>query len=376
MARGRNVEDDEGGSGIVHWVLLGISGLVWLIVAMATFNLGTIQPDEVGVLVNNLFRSVTVYENAETLIYNAITSDLILLDKREQTIDFKREDANADDDGSREGIRVKTRDGSDVEVDVTVNYAIIPAKAAEVVANSGPGHDRYGHRWDGYKDHWIRDYAHAICRYELGALSTEEFYDSVHRTNAADKAKEDLNRILGNYGLRINSVQVQHFEFYREYQEKISQKTLADQEVEAEKSQKLAAEQAQKTRQVEAEKVRDVRVATVKGDLEKVKLSAEAQAQKIQAEADSAYVKAEMQAGAIREAAEIKANAVRTSKLKEAEGIKAFQDALASREGALNLVMLEYAKRMKDMTFRGTATVLDGSVTRFERRDVPANEGR
>ena len=348
-----------------HLALMGVSGLIWVLVVMASFTMGRVGPEEVGVLVNNLTHDHTIHDKQGTYIYNSITSDLILLDKREQTIEFTM-DEHRGDRLARDHIRVKTIDGSDVDVDVTVNYSIIPSKAIEILRDCGV---------EGNYKHWVRDYVRAYVRYSLGELTTEEFYNSRDRKLKADAAQEKLNGLLEERGIAINSVQVQHFEFYEEYQRKITEKKLADQEVEEEKSKKLAAEELQKTKRISAEAARDIRIAEIEGELTKHRVDAEGQAARIQAEADAEFKKAEYQAKALLYAAEQKAKGIEAQRLAEAKGIAAFRKALSSAEGAKNLVMMEYAKRLRDVQMSGSPISIDSGVERFEHRNRPAARG-
>lgn len=348
-----------------HLALLGVSGLIWVLVVMASFTMGRVGPEEVGVLVNNLTHRHTVHDKQGTYIYNSITSDLILLDKREQTIEFTM-DEHRGDRKSRDHIRVKTVDGSDVDVDVTVNYSLIPSKAPQVLRDCGV---------EGNYKHWVRDYVRAYVRYSLGELTTEEFYNSANRKKKADEAQKTLNDLLGERGIQINSVQVQHFEFYDAYQQKITEKKLADQEVEEEKSKKLAAEELQKTKRISAEAARDIRIAEIEGDLTKQKVDAEGQAAKIRAEADAEFKKAEFQAKALLYAAEQKAQGIRAQRIAEAKGIEAYRKALSSPAGAKNLVMMEYAKRLRDVQLSGSPIRVDSDVERFEHRNRAASRG-
>lgn len=347
-----------------HLALLGVSGLIWVGVLLASFSMGRVGPDEVGVLINNLWHTQEVKADQGTYIYNSITSDLILLDKREQTIEFTMDEHRGDRRG-RDHIRVKTVDGSDVDVDVTVNYALQPEKAFTILQDCG-GND--------YK-HWIRDYVRTFVRYKLGELTTEEFYNSSHRKEKADAAQAELNELLDSRGLQVNSVQVQHFEFYKEYQQKIAEKKLADQEVEEEKSKKLAAEEEQKTRVISATKQKEIRLAEVKGELDKLLVESQGKAAQIRAEADADYKKAERQAKALLYAASQKAEGKRAERVNEAKGIQAFKEALSSEEGALNLVMMEYARRLKQVEFTGSPIAIDPQVERFEHRGAAAVKG-
>lgn len=348
-----------------HAALLGVTVVIWLGVGFTCMMWGDVASGEVGILINNLSGTHEVIDQQGTYFYNAITSDLVLLDKRERTMEFTQDPHRGDRSG-RDHIRVKTVDGSDVDVDVTINYAIITSKAFTLLQDNGPG--------DSFL-HWVRDYGRTIVRYKLGELTTEEFYDSQNRKKKADEGMAELNHLLEERGIQITSVQIQHFEFYKEYQQKIAEKKLADQEVEEEKSKKLAAEEEQKTRVISANKAKDIRIAEVEGEMTKLLVESRGRSAKIKAEADSEYKKAERQATSLLYAAKQKAEGIRAERLAEAQGIKAFKEALSTGEGAMNLVMMEYARKLQGVTFNGSAVQVEPTVERFEHRGAAAARG-
>ena len=113
-----------------------------------------------------------------------------------------------------------------------------------------------------------------------------------------------------------------------------------------------------------------------KGDLEKARVRAEAEAEQKRYAADAAYQKAERQAKALLYAARKKAEGIRAAKVAEAQGIEAFKQALASQqEGALNLVMMEYARRLKDVQLTGTPVQLQSNLERFQHYQGAAAPG-
>ena len=309
---------------------------VWAIVLMSMFAMGTVKGEQVGVLINNFSGKVTLYERPGTYIYNAITSDIYLLEKREQTLEMTANPNKGDRRGA-DYLRVKTRDGSDVHVDVTINYQLIPSQAAMVLQESGLG--------DAYKRKWIRAYSRSICRNELGKLKTEEFYKARLRTEKAVSAKDLLNDYLSPHGIRVTTVQVQSFKFYAEYEEKIREKKLADQEVEEQKSQAQAAREMMKRRVMEREKSKEVEIAKYVGTLKKQKLEAQAEAEKAKKAADAYFYKTTQAAEAALYRREREAEAILAEKKAEAAGLRKLCKALEGK-GGRNMVLLEYAKKL------------------------------
>lgn len=327
-----------------HLTLFGIALVIVGVLLLSAFALGTVDADEVGVLVNNMTGEMTTRTQPGTYIYNAIITDFYTIEKTEQTIEMTARTDRGDRAGE-DHIRIKTCDGSDVDVDVTVNYQLQPQRAAEILRSSGLD--------DQYKEKWVRDFSRSICRNRLGELTTEQFYQAADRTQKANTAKDELNGLLEPYGLRVTTVQVQSFRFYKEYEEKIKQKKLADQEVEEQKSQAKAAIEARRRRETETKKEVDVEIAKFRGELEQTVLSAKAKDAKERREADAYAYAVKKKAGADLVKNLARAKAVLATAEAEAAGTEAMASALAG-QGGRNLVLLEYARKLKQVRISGT----------------------
>ena len=152
------------------------ANLIWpaiafLLVALVLFSsirVGRVSGTEVGLMLNRMTGKITVIPQSGTKIYNGITNDFYILDKTLQTLEMT-EVKERGDRKEKDDLKVKTVDGSDVYVDLKVQYKIDPSMADLVIRTSGPGEQ--------YKQKWARDYVRSICRNYLGELTTEQFYD-------------------------------------------------------------------------------------------------------------------------------------------------------------------------------------------------------
>ena len=201
--------------GGLMWVALAF--LVMVIFLFVTIRVGRVTGEQVGILLNRLTGDIAVIEQSGVRIYNGLISDFYVLDKTLQTLDMG---------GGRTGdsLKVKTIDGSDVYVDLKIQYRIDPGMADTVITASGPG--------DAFKLKWTRDYCRSISRNHLGELTTEQFYDAAARETKILAAKKEINSLLNEFGIAVDSIVVpQRPQFYEEYEEMIRQKKLADQEV-------------------------------------------------------------------------------------------------------------------------------------------------
>lgn len=347
---------DRRGQTSFYLILVGGCLFVWGVVLVLMFAMGTVAGSEIGVLVNNMTGQVTVYAQPGTYIYNAITSDMYLVDRTEQTLEMTADSSRGDIKG-QDSIRVKTRDGSDVTADVTINYRLDPTMALKVINESGPD--------DAYKLKWVRDYSRSICRNELGKLSTEEFYKAELRTKKAEDTTELLNKLLEPHGIHVTTVQVQSFAFYKEYEDKIKEKKLADQEVEEQKSQAEANREEKKRRVIEREKAKEVEIAKFEGTMQKQVLEAQGEAEKAKKAADAYFYTTTENAKAEYYRRQKEAKAIEVQLASEADGLKQYCAALEG-DGGRNLVLLEYARRLKDIVLMGQPYHLQSSVEKVQ----------
>lgn len=341
------------------------SGLIPVAIAFAvigafcftTIRIGHVTGEEVGILLDRFTGEVTIIEQSGAKIYNGIRHQFSTLDKTLQTLEMT-ESAGRGDRKGKDDIKVKTIDGSDVYVDVKVQYRIIPETADIVVATSGLN--------DAFKKKWARDYARTIIRNFLGELTTEEFYDSSKRDAKLILAQNSMNERLNAFGINIDSIVIpQRPHFYQEYEEMIKKKKLADQAVLEEQSKALAAKQRQQTALVQETNRKNVAVEQFQGEMQQKVIQAEAEAERGRKEADAYFQKVTINATANLYELTQNAEGVLAQRSAEAKGIRELNNAL-SAPGGRNMVKLEYAKRLADMQITGKPFVIDGETERFE----------
>ncbi len=345
--------------GTLTWLALAfVSAVAFMFV---TVRIGRVTGEQVGVLLNRLTGDLEVIEQSGVRIYCGLTSKFHVLDKTLQTLTMTG--------GSRgDSLKVKTVDGSDVYVDLKIQYRLDPSMADIVVTTSGLG--------DAFKEKWARNYCRSVCRNHLGELTTEQFYDATAREVKVLAAKKDLNELLNEFGITIDSIVIpQRPQFYAEYEEMIKKKKLADQEVLEEQSKALAAQQRQKTSIVSATNETNVAVERFTGEMEQLTIKAKAEAQKIRKEGDAYYDRISIGAEATFYQKKKDAEGILALKKAEAEGIEALREAL-SGEGGRNMVKLEYARKLKNVAISGQPFMIEGRTARFQHTAAPASVGR
>jgi len=346
------------GKGLI-W--MAVAFLVLLISLFATVRIGRVTGEQVGILLDRISGKISVIEQSGVRIYNGLLSDFYMLDKTLQTLSMGG--------GSEEdALKVKTIDGSDVHVDLKIQYRLDPGMADVVITTSGPG--------DAFKEKWARDYCRSTCRNHLGALTTEQFYDAAQRETKILSAKKEINESLNRFGISIDSIVIpQRPQFYKEYEEMIKNKKLADQEVLEEQSKALAAEQRQKTLIVTATNEKNVAIEGFSGTMEQLLIQAEAEVEKVMKAADAYFDTITIGAEAAFYQNQKEAEGILARKQSEAEGIEALKKALEG-EGGRNMVKLEYAKKLREITITGKPFTIEGRTERFEHTSGAASVGK
>jgi regulator of protease activity HflC (stomatin/prohibitin superfamily) len=348
------------GNGMVP---VAIAFVLFAAFCFTTIRIDHVTGEQVGIMLDRFTGEVTVVEESGAKIYNGIRHSFSVLDKTLQTLEMTETHGRGDRSG-KDDLKIKTIDGSDVYVDLKVQYRIMPEQGDLVVTSSG--------LQDNYKQKWARDYARAIVRNFLGELTTEEFYDASKRDAKLVLAQNEINKRLNQFGLNIDSIVIpQRPHFYAEYEEMIKKKKLADQAVLEEQSKALAAKQRQQTLLVQETNRKNVAVEQYEGLMRQKVIEAEADANRIQKDADAYYEKVTINATAnLYEQIQL-AEGITAKKSAEAEGISEMNKAL-SAPGGQNMVKLEYARKLQGITITGKPFTFEGHTDRFQHSNAPA----
>lgn len=308
------------------------------------FTWKNIEADQVAVIVNNLTGSVRSITRAGAILYYPFVQDAYILDRPEQVL--KMTASNISKKYPRGNpIVVRSIDGGEVALDVTIQYRIIPEMANEVIQNSG--------KKLAFKLKWLYDYGRTICRYTYGELSIDEFPDSSKRDEKSVKAQNEINDMINRYGIMVTSVNILDYRYYREYAEKIQERRLADKEIEEQKAMTAAAKRNKEKVVIEETRKMEVEIARFQGELDKRVLEAEGRAARIRRNADTYLTRLRIEGDAEFQKLSNNAKAVFAQKKAEANGILELKKALEG-PGGRNLVKMEYARRLKDATISGT----------------------
>jgi hypothetical protein len=198
----------------------------------------TTAATEVGVKFNKITRSTEIAEPGATYFFMPIINDWATFDTSTQSLVMSAKNT-AGDRREKDDLRFKTRDGNDIETDVTVRWRIDPTRAAYIWQVVAP-------TTENLKERLVRADARSYVRDVLNRLDSEEYYNPDLRFAAARDATTVLAAQLKPYGIIVEQVILGDFSFKPDYQRLINQRKEAEKQAEKLEAQILATQEANK----------------------------------------------------------------------------------------------------------------------------------
>ncbi len=262
-----------------------------------------------------------------------------------------------------ERVELKSREGFNVMLDVTVKFRIREGQAHKLYKDTGGGMS--------YKK-FVANEVSDTLRTLFGELGTEEFYNPMRRRDVTAKAETMLTGKLDSRYVDLVGILIRDIEFDKGYEQKILDKKLADQEVELNRSKTMAEEVRGETNKILQDTEARVHVINQELIAEQIGLEATTNRDIAKIEADAKLSVAKLSAEADLYAAEKIAKAYLLEKEAEAKGQKLRAQALKGSGGA-NLVALEAVSNLKlrEMTVSTQTTDfldMDGFTKRLGAR--------
>jgi len=216
--------------GIVFWPLaFGIASLSLLGTGCTPHSTGA---TEVGVRFNKITGSTEMAAPGATYFFVPLINDWKTYDISTQNLVMTARQ-NEGDREKKDDLRFKTRDGNDIETDVTVRWRIDPDKAFEIW-------QQVGDHTESVKERLVRPQARAYVRDVLNRLDSEEFYNPNLRFGAANDATKLLSSHLAPSGIIVEQVILGDFSFKPEYQRLINTRKEAEKQAEKLEAEILA----------------------------------------------------------------------------------------------------------------------------------------
>lgn len=288
---------------------IGVIVIIFLLVFMP-FGMITVQPNEIAVEVDKVGHKVVDQpQGVGYHLYNRWTTDMVTYVVSARSYPS---DTMGNEKGKEYTMDLKTNDGQNIEVDLTVIYALISNEVPKLHAQIGTH----------YEDQILLPQIRSEARLVIGNYSAEEIYNGKVRDVIQQAIRERLIKVLSKYpAIQVQDALMRHFSFSPQFEQAIEQKKLAAQQVEIFKNQALAQEENAKQQEAKARG----------GKLQAVQ-EAEGRAQSAKIEADANRYKLEQEAAG--NLARYKA---------DAEGKRLQAEALG---GGANVVALEFAKNI------------------------------
>jgi regulator of protease activity HflC (stomatin/prohibitin superfamily) len=329
------------------FAVTAIFGLL-LAVSLAGCTPHTTEATEVGVKFNKLFGSYEVMEAGANYFFMPVVNDWKTYDISQRNL-VMSSGVQASDRRGKDDLRFKTRDGNDIETDVTVRWRIDPAKVKEVWRFVGPN-------TDAVEERLVRPQARTYIRDVLNRLNSEDFYNPTLRFAAANDATRLLGQHLSPYGIVVEQVLLGDFSFKPDYQTLINGRKEAEKTAEKLEAEILATLEANQANLQSKVAELAEQLTRSQGDFEQAKRNADAYLVRRQQEAQ----------------------AILAEKTAVAEGIRKERAALNSSAGDayVNLQLIEalQKKEIRQIPKLPTGNVIiDGNklleqlgVTRYE----------
>lgn len=228
----------------------------------------TTEATEVGVKFNKITRSADLAAPGATYFFVPFFNEWRTFDVSTQNLVMA---ANPDDGdrGGKDDLRFKTRDGNDIETDVTVRWRIDPQKAELLWQKVAPTSELI-------KERLVRPMARSYVRDVLNRLDSEEFYNPDLRFKAANDATSLMATELEPYGIIVEQVIIGNFSFKPEYQKLINQRKEAEKNAEKLEAEIIATLEANKANLQSKVAELTERLTVAQGEFERAKKAADA----------------------------------------------------------------------------------------------------
>jgi regulator of protease activity HflC (stomatin/prohibitin superfamily) len=245
-------------------LVIGIAALL----ALSACTPHTTEATEVGVRFNKITRATEVMQPGATYFFTPVINDWTKYDVSTQSLIMAHKTTGGDR-AEKDDLRFKTRDGNDIETDVTVRWRIDPSKAPQIWQTSAPSTTTL-------KERIVRPQGRTYVRDVLNRLDSEEYYNPDLRFKAANDATRILGAHLAPYGIIIEQVILGDFSFKPDYQTLINQRKEAEKQAEKLEAQILATQEAnQANLQTKISELTE-QLTRAEGELEQAKRAADA----------------------------------------------------------------------------------------------------
>lgn len=252
----------------------------------------TTEATEVGVKFNKITSSVEIMDPGANYFFPPVVNDWKKYDISLRNLTMTAQTDSGDRQG-KDDLRFKTRDGNDIETDITVRWRIDPRQVGRIWKVVAPNTDEVQSRL-------VRPQARAYVRDVLNRLNSEDFYNPTLRFAAANDATKLLGDHLRPYGVIVEQVIIGNFLFKPEYQRLINARKEAEKTAEKLEAEILATREANQANLQSKVAELTEQLTHAQGDFEQTKRNADAYLIQRQQEAQAILAEKTAQAEGIR----------------------------------------------------------------------------
>jgi hypothetical protein len=246
----------------------------------------------VGIRFNKITRNVEIADPGATYFFTPLINDWATFDTSTQSLIMSAK-AGGGDRAEKDDLRFKTRDGNDIETDVTVRWRIDPSRAALIWQTVAPN-------TEALKEAVVRAEARAYVRDVLNRLDSEEYYNPDLRFAAARDATMLLAKQLQPYGIVVEQVILGDFSFKRDYQKLINDRKEAEKQAEKLEAEILATVEANQAGLQQKIAVLTDQLTRATGELQQAQRAADAYLGRRQQEAQAVLAERKATAEGVR----------------------------------------------------------------------------
>lgn len=297
---------------LIGWtVKIGVALMVIILFfVMVPIGMLNVAPNQVAVEVDKLGHKVLQEpQGVGYHIYNRWTTDMV-----PYTISARAypPDTQKSEDSSEFTLLLKTNDGQNVNVDLTIIYSLN--------ANQVPAlHQTVG---IDYESQILLPQIRSEARLAIGNYTAEEIYTGKVRDEIQNQIRERLIKSMATYpAINVHDALMRHFSFSPAFEGQIEAKQLASQQVEINKNKALAQQQMAKQQEAEAEGLKLQAIQQAEGEAQSRKIKADAERYSLEQEAAGNLAKYKAEAEGKKLAAEALGGGQYVVALKFAENI-------------------------------------------------------
>lgn len=260
---------------IIWGIRLGVLGfIILLLIFLIPIGMINVAPNQIAVEIDKVGHKVIQEpQGVGYHIYNRWTTDMepYLISARAYPPDTKKSE-----NSTEYTLLLKTNDGQNVNVDLTIIYSLNANQVPVLHAQVGPD----------YESQILLPQIRSEARLAIGNYTAEEIYTGKVRDEIQNHIRERLIKAMAGYpAINIHDALMRHFEFSAAFEGQIEAKQLASQQVEINKNKALAQEQYAKQQEAQAKGQKLQAIQQAEGEAQAVKINADAKRYSLEQEA-------------------------------------------------------------------------------------------